>query len=196
MKTYRISLFTLVLTLLTTGGSVLGQAQSDSSRHKIGELAWLAGGWQGSMPNGWFEDHWSEPRAGMMMGMFRKIGPDGKTVVLEFEQIIETPSGIEFRFKHFSADLEPWEESKQPLTLRLELFTVLPSIWGVRVELRTPRTGNQPERLVSAYDGLVQVGLSRSRRTGRGNVFLSFEPADLAEQGTRDGIEGGRSVGR
>ncbi len=65
-----------------------------------------------------------------------------------------------------------------------ELFTVLPAIWGVRVELRTPRFGNEPERLVSAYEGLVQIGTSRARRTGRGNVFLSFEPIDLAEQAT------------
>lgn len=64
-----------------------------------------------------------------------------------------------------------------------ELFTVQPSIWGVRVELRTPRFGNQPERVVSAYEGLVRMGSGRSRRTGRGNVFLSFEPVDLAEQG-------------
>lgn len=119
MKTLRIGLLALVLALLTTGRSVLGQGPSDSPSHKIGELAWLAGGWQGSMPNGWFEDHWSEPRGGMMMGMFRMIGPDRKTVVLEFKQIIETPAGLELRFRHFSSDLEPREASKQPLTLRL-----------------------------------------------------------------------------
>ncbi len=77
-----------------------------------------------------------------------------------------------------------------------ELFTVVPSIWGVRVDLRTPRTGNQPERLVSAYEGLVQVGSTRARRTGRGNIFLSFEPVDLAEQGSRGEFAGGRGNGR
>jgi len=121
MRTYRISLLALVVSLVTSGQFVLGQAQSDSPSpsHKIGDLAWLAGHWQGSMPDGWFEDHWSEPRAGMMIGMFRMIGPDGKTGILEFEQIVETPDGIELRFRHFTADLEPKEEAKKPLTLRL-----------------------------------------------------------------------------
>ncbi len=79
-----------------------------------------------------------------------------------------------------STNLELSPEQRGDTT---ELFTVQPSIWGVRVELRMPRFGNQPERVVSAYEGLVQMGTGRNRRTGRGNVFLSFEPVDLAEQG-------------
>ena len=153
MKTYRIGLFALVLMLPTTGRSVLGQAQSDSPTqgHQIGELAWLAGRWQGAMPNGWFEEYWSEPRAGMMMGMFRVIGPDRKTVVLEFEQIIETPAGIELRFKRFSADLEPREESKQPLTLRLERLDAETAVFVDPTPEKAKE--NQPHRIVLRRKG-------------------------------------------
>ncbi len=153
MHAYRIGLLALVLTLSTTGRSVLGQAQSDSptQSHKIGELAWLAGRWQGAMPNGWFEEYWTEPRAGMMTGMFRMIGPDGKTVVLEFEQIIETPAGIELRFKRFSSDLEPREESKQPMTLRLERLDAETAVF-VDPTPDQPKE-NQPHRIVLRRKG-------------------------------------------
>lgn len=118
MHTTRFALLVLTL-LMGFGRSANAQTPSDPPRHRIDDLAWLAGQWVGEMGDGRFEEYWSEPRAGMMIGMFRLVGPDGKTTILEFEQFIETADGLELRFRHFSSDLEPREEAKQPLTLRL-----------------------------------------------------------------------------
>lgn len=110
----------VLLNSMSPGQPAPDQPVASDPRPGLDDLAWLTGRWEGEISNGWFEDYWSAPRAGMMMGMFRLVGPDDRTKVLEFEQIVETAEGVEFRFKHFSAEMEPWEEAKRPLTLRLE----------------------------------------------------------------------------
>lgn len=67
-----------------------------------------------------------------------------------------------------------------------EMLTVTPSIWGARVELRTSALSNPPRQLISAYQGLMQVGARRGNRVGRGNLFLFFEPINPRESPPED----------
>ncbi len=51
-----------------------------------GQLAWLAGCWSQSRPNGLVEEHWMAPSGGSMLGMSRTVA-NGKTVEYEFLRI-------------------------------------------------------------------------------------------------------------
>ncbi|MCH7721682.1 MAG: hypothetical protein IH988_11965, partial [Planctomycetes bacterium] len=61
------------------------------------------------------------------------------------------PAGIELRFKRFSADLEPREESKQPLTLRLERLDAETAVFVDPTP--DPSKENQPHRIVLRRKG-------------------------------------------
>ena len=58
------------------------------------------------------------PKAGLMLGTFRLV-EDDKTLVIELFTLIQKPDGIEFRFRHFTPELVPWEKS-DPTLLTLE----------------------------------------------------------------------------
>lgn len=86
----------------------------------LGDVQWLAGHWEGpARRGGVLEEHWSAPRAGVMMGMFRMVTDDGETLVIELEALRETPAGVDFVFRHFAADLRPWEDGQPAPLLRL-----------------------------------------------------------------------------
>jgi hypothetical protein len=75
------------------------------------DLSWLAGRWEGHFGPMTAEQQWMAPRNGTMQGFFRLTDAE-KTIVIELFTIRETPSGIEFYFRHFSPELQPWEEKE------------------------------------------------------------------------------------
>jgi hypothetical protein len=81
---------------------------------RLADLAWLEGKWQGNWGPRVAEQLWTEPKAGEMLGLFRVVEND-KTLVVELYSLLETPDGIEFRLRHFTASLLPWEQSKTTL---------------------------------------------------------------------------------
>ena len=54
----------------------------------IDGLAWLAGCWSQTRPDGLIEEHWTKPAGGTMLGMGRTVR-GGKTIEFEFLQIRE-----------------------------------------------------------------------------------------------------------
>lgn len=108
------------LAVQASAGDAAGRdTPTGDKSYTINDLAWMAGRWVGEVDGAFSEDHWSEPRAGLMIGMFRLVSEDGKTRVILLETIQETDKGVEFRFRHFTSLLEPWEDAKEPLLLRL-----------------------------------------------------------------------------
>jgi Domain of unknown function (DUF6265) len=86
----------------------------------LADLAWLEGGWRGDWGPRVAEQVWMSPRAGLMVGTFRLV-EDGKTLLIELFTFLEKRGGIEFRFRHFTPELAPWEKSDATL-LTLESF--------------------------------------------------------------------------
>ena len=76
---------------------------------KITDMAWLAGTWRGSGLGGESEEIWSEPREGIMMGMYRMI-KDTKPIFYEFLTLSEVDGTLMIRLKHFHANFVGWEE--------------------------------------------------------------------------------------
>jgi hypothetical protein len=70
------------LLILVLGGLCLRASSQDS----LSDLAWLAGGWQGTMGKAQIEEHWIQPAGGTMLGVSRTVA-GGRTVSFEFLRI-------------------------------------------------------------------------------------------------------------
>ncbi|MFW5698132.1 MAG: DUF6265 family protein [Fimbriimonadaceae bacterium] len=76
---------------------------------ELEDVAWMTGGWSGTMGEHQVEEHWSEPAGRQMMGMFRWLNGDS-IQFYEFMTLAQTDTGVELRIKHFNDDLSGWEE--------------------------------------------------------------------------------------
>ena len=86
------------------------------------ELAWMAGRWIGEHDGERIEEWWSEPYAGMMLGMFRwHRGGEPRF----YELLSMEPDGMRlaFRIKHFAPGLVGWEEKDAAVTFDLVELT-------------------------------------------------------------------------
>lgn len=102
--------------LVLLGGRVDAQAARAVT---TADFAWLAGSWQAHPANtpGTIEVTYLPPNAGLISGVMRLVDRD-KVLVVELISMADTPDGLELRFRHFSATLEPYEaEFRQALRL-------------------------------------------------------------------------------
>jgi hypothetical protein len=91
-------------------------------RASLGDVAWLAGRWNGTGLGGATEETWSAAAGGSMMGMFRLV--KGEAVVFyEFFVLVEEAGSLLLKLKHFNADLTGWEERADAVTFRLVKVT-------------------------------------------------------------------------
>ncbi len=86
---------------------------------KIEDLAWLEGRWIGEGLGGCAEESLSPAVAREMMGKFRQLNADGSLRFYEFYTIAERDGSLLWRIKHFSPDLEGWEEKDKSTEFRL-----------------------------------------------------------------------------
>ena len=61
-------------------------------REPLSDLAWLAGGWQGTMGKAQIEEHWVRPAGGTMLAVSRTVAK-GRTVAFEFLRIESRADG-------------------------------------------------------------------------------------------------------
>jgi len=120
------------------------QATSRSASATLANFAWLDGRWQGNWGPRVAELTWMAPKAGAMVGVFRVIGND-KTLVIELFSLVETPDGIEYRSRHFTPSLAPWEGSG-PTVLKLA------GADPTRIDFENATDGN-PKRIVFTRTG-------------------------------------------
>jgi hypothetical protein len=120
------------------------QGTSRPAGATLANFAWLDGRWQGNWGPRVAEQTWMAPKAGVMVGVFREIGND-KTLVIELFSLVETPDGIEYRSRHFTPSLAPWEGSG-PTVLKLA------GADPARIDFENATDGN-PKRVVFTRTG-------------------------------------------
>ena len=79
-----------------------------------------------------------------MVGVFRAVG-NNKTLVVELFSLVETPAGIEYRSRHFTPSLAPWESSG-PTVLKIT------SADPARIVFENPSDG-KPKRVIFTRTG-------------------------------------------
>lgn len=79
---------------------------------RLADLAWLAGAWEGEGLTGPAREVYSQPVGGQIIGHFIQTRGDGIafTEILSIAQVGDT---LEYRLKHFNADLTGWEEKDE-----------------------------------------------------------------------------------
>lgn len=100
-------------------GGPLSDDKSGSTQESglLSDFGWLAGDWQGVWGPRIVEQTWMAPKAGQMTGIYRVL-ENSKALVVELFSLLDTSEGIEFRFRHFTPELTPWEKDG-PTQLRL-----------------------------------------------------------------------------
>lgn len=88
----------------------------------IDQVAWLAGPWEGEAFGGTFEEVWSSPSAGTMMGMW-KLLEDGEVSFYELQLLVEEEGSLSLKVKHFHPDFKAWEDKEEYTTFRLVKLT-------------------------------------------------------------------------
>jgi hypothetical protein len=85
--------------------------------YTLKDVAWFVGGWRNpASDKTLYEEHWSDPAGGAMVGMFRLVNP-GKSALYELLLLEETPDGVFMRLRHFKAGMAELE--KEPIRLKL-----------------------------------------------------------------------------
>ena len=131
----------------------------------VTDFAFISGHNRGESEGGIIDEHWSEPAADGMIGMFRYI-KNGKVQRYEFLAIEMTTEGPVLRLKHFNPGLTGWEEKDQVYSYPLISLRPGEAVFerpdkGTRMTFRSTskdtlevsleRTGHKPEILQYAH---------------------------------------------
>lgn len=93
---------------------------------RVADLAWLAGTWEAEGLTGPAREVYSAPIGGQMTGHFIQTRGDG-IWFFEIVSIAEVNGSLEYRLKHFNADLTGWEEKNE--VQRFPLVAVENGAW-------------------------------------------------------------------
>ncbi|MCS5489916.1 DUF6265 family protein [Algoriphagus limi] len=83
-----------------------------SGKGTVENLDWLVGYWSGTGFGGECEEVWMPEVDGHMVGTFR-FWENGQLVFSEFMNLIQDGESVTMKLKHFSPDLEGWEEKEE-----------------------------------------------------------------------------------
>lgn len=132
-------------------------------RARIADLGWLAGRWEGEGLGGRAVETYSPPIGGQMTGHFVQTRGEG-IWFFEIMSIAETNGSLEYRLKHFNADLTGWEEKAE--VRRFPLVAVEPGRWffdGLTIRQDGP-DGMVAAVVIKHKDGREDEAVFRYRR--------------------------------
>lgn len=114
----------LVLPIVLAAFHVL-HAQTGRTEHIVGldsggvrvaatlnDVSFLAGAWTGEGFGGKFEEVWTPPAAGSMVGLF-KLMHSGAPTIYEIQTITEEEGTLVWKVKHFNSDFTAWEDKAE-----------------------------------------------------------------------------------
>ena len=112
MKNYLAFLFLVSSLSLFSQNTIKIDSLLGAPNATINEVSFISGYWKGEALGGITEEIWSEPLAGSMMGSFKLVVNDS-IQFYELCTISEENETLVLKIKHFSHDLEGWEEKNE-----------------------------------------------------------------------------------
>jgi len=109
-----------VIAAIVVLAAVPGRRLAAAPPPTVSDFAWLTGAWQATMDNGVGTAYvtYAAPHAGVMTGVMHLVSRENKILVVELITLVDTPRGVEMRFRHFSSTLDAYEsEFKQAMLL-------------------------------------------------------------------------------
>lgn len=160
-------------------GPAQGQAAANSAA-TLDSLAWLDGRWRGDWGPRVAEQVWLPSSAGLMVGTFRLV-EDDKPLLIELFALLQTPDGIEFRFRHFTQELAPWEKGESTVL-------DLQSADGTKFVFVNPVNGQPKRAILTRVDPDTYISRSEILPESGGTQIIEItyhrqkpSPADCAE---------------
>jgi len=138
---------------------------------KLSDAAWLAGIWKSASGERMsFEEHWTAPAAGNMMGMFRLLAGE-KVVVYEYLLIEQESDGTYMRLRHYQPKMV--DVDKAPIRCRLAEAT------SQKLVFENPDS-DKPKRITYSLDDGKQLSVAvETTREGKPTTFtLRFQRAE------------------
>ena len=100
----------LPVLLLAAAPAAAQDASAAPPPAQIGDIAWLAGRWEGPGIGGApAVESWLAPIGNAMVGTFVQADGAGGIMFSEHMHLVEHEGSLELRIKHFNADLTGWE---------------------------------------------------------------------------------------
>ena len=160
----KLLIVTVALFLVPTGVTlgqiartehILGlEEDSSSPAATLSDVEWLAGAWQGEAFGGTFEEVWTNPAYGSMVGLFKLIN-DGEPSIYEIQLLVEEGGTLIWKVKHFGSDFGAWEEKDhfesfplvkvEPNTVYFDGLTLVREAEGLTVYLLVSSSGQYRE---------------------------------------------------
>jgi hypothetical protein len=87
----------LALTLASLGCASTSVTRTSASAHpasRLDVLRFMIGDWEGASSDGAFDEHWTDARGDLMIGVGRELAPSGKLSFWELMRIEARPDGI------------------------------------------------------------------------------------------------------
>jgi hypothetical protein len=82
-------------------------------RHSLQDVAFIKGNWTSTSKGGaYVEEYWSGIEGDSMVGHCRMI-KNGHTTFYEIVAIVNTPTGLVLRMRHFNEAMSPWKEEDE-----------------------------------------------------------------------------------
>jgi len=131
---------------------------------KIDAVAWLKGYWAGDGYGGQVETLMGPPRAGVMLGYFRHIKPDGKAGFYELCAIEEYEGTLRFVIKHFHPNWIGWEEKDHALQAKLTKVSKNEAVFANMTIRRTGKDRMVMELAIGGKDGTSRTEVLRLKR--------------------------------
>ena len=120
---------------------------------KIEAVAWLKGYWSGEGYGGQVETLMGPPKAGVMLGYFRHMKPDGKPGFYELCAIEEYEGSLRFVIKHFHPNWIGWEEKDHALQAKLSRLAKDEAVFANMTIRRTGKDTMVMELVIGSKDG-------------------------------------------
>jgi hypothetical protein len=107
--------------LAPLGSVATAQRRQNSPTPRAADFGWLKGNWEGALADapGTIAQMTLQPANGGAITGVVRIVEGGKVVMIELISLVQSPTGIELRFRHFGTDLESYEPVfKQSMLLK------------------------------------------------------------------------------
>jgi len=131
---------------------------------KIASLAWMKGYWVGEGYGGQVETVMGPAKAGVMLGHFRHMKPDGKPGFYEICAIEEFEGSLRFVIKHFHPNWVGWEEKDHALQARLTRLGKDEAVFGNMTLRKTGKDTLAIEIMITGQDGATRKETLKLKR--------------------------------
>ncbi len=181
----------LVLTLASTA------AVHSTPPATIDSLAFMTGAWSADFNGSRLEEHFTAPRDGSMVGMFRWTS-DGRTRITEHLVIEQHDDGVRFHLRHFNPGSVVWEkEADGPMTFSLIEVGEGRAVFGDDARdfpRRVVYHRTRPDTMILRLEGRRDSGEARTVEFTFRSISMTTQTETLTEAGQSIGYEGGLTI--